>query len=153
MKLIETLRGRKINGKNDHLNHHLNDHLNNNSNTQDNIEFTNTINQTEDSMDQQDNNTIINTNNIQVTTEQQNESALNRNHYVQSTVGGIRNPKCSKCRNHNIHVPVKSKSVFNVSLSFSCLICFMLNHIISLVKYIYAILLVKIYAILLLNFN
>ena len=113
MKLIETLRGRKINGKNDHLNHHLNDHLNNNSNTQDNIEFTNTINQTEDSMDQQDNNTIINTNNIQVTTEQQNEAILNRNHYVQSTVGGIRNPKCSKCRNHNVHVPVKSKFVLN----------------------------------------
>ena len=152
MKLIETLRGRKINGKNDHLNDHLsdhlndhlsdhlNDHLNNNSNTHDYIEFTNTINQTEDSMDQQDNNKIINTNNIQVTTEQQNEAILNRSHHVQSTVGGIRNPKCSKCRNHNVHVPVKSKIVFSVPLSFSCL----MFHVISLLK---------IYVILLLNFN
>jgi hypothetical protein len=50
---------------------------------------------------------VLNNNNSLI--NEQCGDGYSRNGFVQSTVGGSRNPKCSKCRNHGVHVPVKSK--------------------------------------------
>jgi hypothetical protein len=101
MKLFETLRGRDINSvppevmalqqnitiSDPKINRPM---IGNTSMTSDNV------------LNKNNNNNINNSN-------EQCGDGCSRNGFVQSTVGGSRNPKCSKCRNHGVHVPVKSK--------------------------------------------
>lgn len=99
MKLFETLRGRDINSMPTEVMSSQQNTTVSDPNNRLSIGNGNNLSMTSTSC----NNTLNN---------EQCVDGCSRNGFVQSTVGGSRNPKCSKCRNHGVHVPVKSKAMY-----------------------------------------